>query len=96
MRETNISFALKVVGWVSIALAVPLGIGWIGSMLGEPATASGVSTLDLGLAIASAVSGVVFLALGAIVETLYEIEIHLRPKVTDAEVPKTGVTDSTL
>jgi hypothetical protein len=58
--------ALDIIGWVSIALGCLLALG------------SATSGEYLSLAIASAVSGLVFLALGVIVEKLSEIEGHLR------------------
>jgi hypothetical protein len=70
---------LDAVGWISIVVAAMTGINWIVS---QSTTADGGSALSLGLAVSVAISGIVFLALGAIVGKLFEIEVHLRPAQT--------------
>ena len=64
---------LEIVGWIFIAIGCLLGLG--------VAFDSGHAEY-LTPAIAGLISGIVFLALGAIVEKLHEIERHLRPAGT--------------
>jgi len=83
--ESGISITLTIVGWLSIAGGCLAVIVWI---VAESTTADGGSAMELGAAIAGLISGVLFIALGAIVQRLYEIERHLRPAVVGvAEAP---------
>jgi hypothetical protein len=78
LPDSGISVTLTIVGWFSIAAGCLAVIVWI---VAESITADGGSAIILGAAVVGMISGVLFIALGAIVQRLHEIEHHLRPAV---------------
>ncbi len=58
--------------------------------MAESTTADGGSAIEFAAAIAGPKSGILFIALGAIVQKLHEIEHHLRPALKREVVSTVG------
>jgi hypothetical protein len=78
LPDSGISITLTIVGWLSIAVGCLAVIVWI---VAESTAADGGSAMEFAAAIAGLISGILFIALGAIVQKLHEIGHHLRPAV---------------
>jgi len=72
-----VAYALWIVGWVAIVVG---GVVWLSHLLGDADnTAAGAPALS------TAIAGILFIAVGSIVDRLSSIEEHLRPQGKEAE-----------